>query len=402
MVDICKLLSVKRGIDAVDAEGSILVEKCKEYDAALAGYSIVCDREDLPGIIAWVSENMKDISDYIKGTFEGENPTFGFTLIRSTLNLGSFTQEFVEGCGSVQAFLDKYGVSPSLEFSEEQEPEPRVEAPPLAQDMQGTDELFHTESMSIPQSLAPAYDGEEPQDNFSDVQDDFNDEQDDFGTSSESVNPNSIFATDFEEKEEASAETEPVVKLAKEPEPVIAEKAEADIEEKSVLEESKLSEESPVLEEPMPEETYLKETVPEEEPAVSVCLDKNGDTIILDPEETYDVECSGIDISSLKFRNGKVIVPFCHLSELVGQVLLASSVIEQNDSNGFEILTNDSKFAAAQLVERYAPTVVKEFVLNYVRGATSDADLVRITKMLNEFCSFVADKKILSFNKEAL
>ena len=329
MTEICKFLKVEHGTGTLEEEDCVLVEECKEYDTALSGYIIVCARKNLPEVLAWTSENMKDISDYIKGTFSGDSPAFGFILIRSTMNINSFTQEFVKSCGSVQAFLDKYGVSPFLERSVEQAPEARTWTPGLTQDIGRQEEESLPASMEIPESLNAAYgdDEEEPQDSFGDPQDDFEDVQDDFSDGGRT----SIFVTDTTE------------------------------------------------------DTYF-----------------NGSKVVLNPDEVYGVECADMDISALQFRNGKVIVPFSHLSELVSQVVAASSVIEQKDAEGFEILTNDSKFAAAQLVERYAPTVIKEFMLSYVRSAGTDAELVRITRMLDEFCNFVAGKKILSFGKEAI
>ena len=135
MTEICKFLKVEHGTGTLEEEDCVLVEECKEYDTALSGYIIVCARKNLPEVLAWTSENMKDISDYIKGTFSGDSPAFGFILIRSTMNINSFTQEFVKSCGSVQAFLDKYGVSPFLERSVEQTPEARTWTPGLTQDI---------------------------------------------------------------------------------------------------------------------------------------------------------------------------------------------------------------------------------------------------------------------------
>lgn len=364
MTEICKFLKVEHGTGTLEEEDCVLVEECKEYDTALSGYIIVCARKNLPEVLAWTSENMKDISDYIKGTFSGDSPAFGFILIRSTMNINSFTQEFVKSCGSVQAFLDKYGVSPFLERSVEQAPEARTWTPGLTQDIGRQEEKSLPASMEIPESLNAAYgdDEEEPQDSFGDPQDDFEDVQDDFSDGGRT----SIFVTDTAEDTEEPVGGKPV-QLKDEREPV---------DDQPLV---------PFTDEEEPEDTYF-----------------NGSKVVLNPDEVYGVECADMDISALQFRNGKVIVPFSHLSELVSQVVAASSVIEQKDAEGFEILTNDSKFAAAQLVERYAPTVIKEFMLSYVRSAGTDAELVRITRMLDEFCNFVAGKKILSFGKEAI
>ena len=393
MTEICKFLKVEHGTGTLKEEDCVLVEECKEYDTALSGYIIVCARKDLPEVLMWTSENMKDISDYIKGTFSGDSPAFGFTLIRSTMNINSFTQEFVKSCGSVQAFLDKYGVSPSLERSVEQTPEARTWTPGLTQYIGRQEEESQPASIEMPESLKAAYgDGEEePQDSFGDPQDDFEDVPDDFRDGGRT----SIFVTDtIEDTEEAAEETPLVqptegeaavekqpVQLTKEEEPAGGQPVQLKDEREPVDEQPLV----PFTDEEEPEDTYF-----------------NGSKVVLNPDEVYGVECAGMDISALQFRNGKVIVPFSHLSELVSQVVAASSVIEQKDAEGFEILTNDSKFAAAQLVERYAPTVIKEFMLSYVRSAGTDAELVRITRMLDEFCNFVAGKKILSFGKEAI
>lgn len=398
MTEICKFLKVEHGTGTLKEEDCVLVEECKEYDTALSGYIIVCDRKDLPEVLAWTSENMKDILDYIKGTFSSDNPAFGFTLIRSTLNINSFTQEFVKSCGSVQAFLDKYGVSPFLERSVEQAPEARTWTPGLTQDIGRQEEESLPASMEIPESLNAAYgdDEEEPQDSFGDPQDDFEDVQDDFSYGG----CTSIFVTDTVEDTEEPAEEKPIeekpsVQLMEEeaagekPPVQLAKKEEAADEQPVQLTEER---------EPVDGQPYVQFT-DEEEPENTYF---NSSKVVLNPDEVYGVECAGMDISALQFRNGKVIVPFRHLSELVSQVVAASSVIEQKDAEGFEILTNDSKFAAAQLVERYAPTVIKEFMLSYVRSAGTDAELVRITRMLDEFCNFVAGKKILSFGKEAI
>lgn len=381
MMEICKLLSVQHGISADDTETSVVVEKCSGYDTALTGFCVVCRKDDLPEIVAWVNENMKDIADYIKGMLEGGNPAFGFTLIRSTLNVSSFTEEFVNDCGSVQAFLDKYGASPSLEFSEEAVQEERYNPGEWAQGRAGT---------VMPESLMSAA-AEQPQDSFGDPQDDFDDLQNDFDDLDNSADGTVAFMADAGEQ----LEEEPVVEPPEKPieEPVVEplekpiEKPAVEMSEKPIVE---LVEEPTVELSKKPSEEPIDETPP-----------GNGHAV-LKAEAIYAVECAGVEITALQFRDGKVIIPFSHLSKLAEQILSAASVIEKKDAEGFEILTNDSKYAAAQMVEHYAPTVIKEFMLSYVRGAESDADLVRITKMLDEFCSFVASQKIPDFNKEAL
>lgn len=394
MMEICKLLSVQHGIGADDTETSVVVEKCSGYDTALTGFCVVCKKDDLPEIVVWVTENMKDIAGYVKGMLEGGNPAFGFTLIRSTLNVSSFTEEFVNNCGSVQAFLDKYGASPSLEFSEEAAQEERYNPGEWAQGQA----VSNPASVVMPESLVSAA-AEPPQDSFGDPQDDFEDLQDDFGDLDNSAGGTVTLMSDVGKQLEEEPAVEP-------PEELIENQIEEPIE-KPTVEMSKKPPEEPAVE---PLEELIENPI--EEPKVEMSKKPPEELIdetplenehaVLNPETVYAIECAGVEITALQFCNGKVIVPFSHLSELAEQILSAASVIEKKDAEGFEILTNDSKYAAAQMVEHYAPTVIKEFMLSYVRGAESDADLVRITKMLDEFCSFVASQKIPSFNKEAL
>ena len=67
-----------------------------------------------------------------------------------------------------------------------------------------------------------------------------------------------------------------------------------------------------------------------------------------------------------------------------------------------EILKESDVEDAAELVETYAPSVLKEFFLWYIRKASSDSDLIRVTSVLNDFCKFVSDKKFFNMRNEDL
>ena len=87
----------------------------------------------------------------------------------------------------------------------------------------------------------------------------------------------------------------------------------------------------------------------------------------------------------LKFENNKIVLKFSDLANLVNFVGDASKQLEETEMKDTKILVESEKIKSAQLLDRYSPAVVKEFVLQYVLGAESSTDYIRITNMTGIF-----------------
>lgn len=358
MHEVCKFLSVVRE-NGVEEDGSyFVVENCAKVDTALAGFVVVCFNEQLNSLFEFLDDRVSSVKDYVVENINSGNYKFAMDLIRETLHLTTYTEEFIGDAGSVQNFLDLYGIgSNNIEFAEMAETE------------------LPSEQIDF-SSLAAVETAEEPEDVA-------------LGESS-LLNKMSEEATGEEDtwlptKEEMSSKPLPTFS----PEPLTQEETNALLgkpEELEPLEESFVEPEEP-------EETQAEPKTPEEpvyQKPVKV-YDNSAASI------EYGVECSGVEIEGATFKDGKISVRFEELSKFVNSVMQVAGVLESKDSANRKTLTVEDLEAAASEVDKYAPSIVKEFLIYYVLKAEKDMDLLRVTALLDEFCTYISERNLMHY-----
>lgn len=333
--------------NACDSDDFTIIEDCADTEGALSGYFIICYDRNIDGLIKWVEDNCKDITDYVADNIRNGNMPFAIDLVKPTIGIDSITDEFIADCGSVQDFLDRYGNEGSeISFSSvtDAKKEDGIDASSLEEP-----EREEEVPIGVPSCL-------------SGIQDDsldlagFGDEPSDSA---------------IEEEDETSSPEEPAFK------------------DDTTTDESDSEE---VDEEPEAAETGEEPESAEtgEEPE-STCF--NSDGTLGAPE----IECDGIAVPFMNVNNGKISIKFSDLANLVNFVTEASAQLEEEDAKDTRILTESEKHEAAKVLDHYSPAVVKEFMLRYVLEAESSADYIRITSVLNSFCAYIEENKIDSF-----
>lgn len=347
MHEVCKFLSVVRE-NGVEEDGSyFVVENCAKVDTALAGFVVVCFNEQLNSLFEFLDDRVSSVKDYVVENINSGNHKFAMDLIRETLHLTTYTEEFIGDAGSVQNFLDLYGIgSNNIEFAEMAETE------------------LPSEQIDF-SSLVAVETAEEPEDVV-------------LGESS-LLNKMSEEATGEEDtwlptKEEMSSKPLPTFL----PEPLTQEETNALLGRLEEQTEEPLVEPEETPEEPI----YQKPVEVYNNSAASI---------------EYAVECSGVEIEGATFKDGKISVRFEELSKFVNSVMQVAGVLESKDSANRKTLTVEDLEAAASEVDKYAPSIVKEFLIRYVLKAEKDMDLLRVTALLDDFCTYISERNLMHY-----
>lgn len=345
--------------DAVESDEYDIIEDCAETEGALVGYSIVCKKDNRAPLIFWVKDNCKDIGEYVEDNINAGQVAFSIGLVISTLGMDSLTDEFITEAGGVQQFLDKYGndgTAIDFEVDTTAGKEDSIDAAEFKSDSD-TEETEN--SIAIPSCLDGIAVEEEPED-----------------TSVEEI----------EEKNSEDAQEEEIeTNFNPMPQEAVEDSGEEEVAEKTKKESVPVEEEESTMEE--------AEDVPVEEPSEQVESEEEEESEAIAPV----IECDGIAVPWLKFENNKIVLKFSDLANLVNFVGDASKQLEETEMKDTKILVESEKIKSAQLLDRYSPAVVKEFVLQYVLGAESSTDYIRITNILNSFCEYIEKEKIDSF-----
>ena len=347
--------------DAVESDEYDIIEDCAETEGALVGYSIVCKKDNRAPLIFWVKDNCKDIGEYVEDNINAGQVAFSIGLVISTLGMDSLTDEFITEAGGVQQFLDKYGndgTAIDFEVDTAAGKEDSIDAAEFKSD---SDAEAVENNIAIPSCLDGIAVEEEPEDTSVEEEGEEIEEKNSEDTHEEEIeanfNPIPQEVSEDSEEEEATEKTE-------------GEIAEEETEDAPVEESSEQVEHEK-------EEECEKEEEPEAVAPV--------------------IECDGIAVPWLKFENNKIVLKFSDLANLVNFVGDASKQLEETEMKDTKILVESEKIKSAQLLDRYSPAVVKEFVLQYVLGAESSTDYIRITNILNSFCEYIEKEKIDSF-----
>lgn len=108
MLELCEMFSVYPTNSIPDG---FIVEDCGEYDAALAGLSIVCRQHEISNVRDWIQNNTVSNVDHVLHTFD-RAPERILKYVSSFKHVNSYTEEMVQDVGGIQAFLDKYAATP--------------------------------------------------------------------------------------------------------------------------------------------------------------------------------------------------------------------------------------------------------------------------------------------------
>lgn len=386
MLKICEFFEVQKGAVTGDTDEFVLVENCSQYDTALQNYSIVCRRYNLDQVLQWVNDEGFGMQGYVSDCFEGGLYKVALDIVKSSLAISYYTSEFVKQHGSSQAFLDYYGRGDNgIAFAEQQTEIPQDSFVGL-ESLQGL-----SDNDGIPEDQAANINTPESIQSFA---------ADDF----EEVLPPPVYPS-----EQQVYQPEP---LAYQPEqPVYQQEQQAYQPEQSVYppeQQAYQSEPSAYQQEQEPEYLQKEKLLTDEEyealtaPSFTI-PEKSVETAELPEEEKisaiqhgveYAVECEGLDVEGVTFKDGKVSIPFSALNNLVSCMVQAVSKIATEEVNGIQVLTKDDRADAAGLVDQYAPSVVKTFLIKEILNAESDAEIIRITAILNDFCTYLRDCNI--------
>jgi Cobalamin biosynthesis protein CobT (nicotinate-mononucleotide:5, 6-dimethylbenzimidazole phosphoribosyltransferase) len=382
MEEICSYLDiVKEGEMASFESGGFVVEDCAGFDAALKGYSVVCYDYKVDGLKAWVRDNCRKVSDHVSNRIDDGNGAFALGIVKSILRLSSFTEEFVKEAGSAQDFLDYYGNKKRLaneSLSEERQrddladqiAEGELSVVVLEDDADSADSDFHTGQWTD--------------------QIEFREENDNAGEGSEAIlgefaEGNTFSFTGLEDGEFVSAaaelydpsEEDSVSATAADDTPDSPDTSGTPIEESD----GKKSEPGNAAEGGSSAQT---ESQPE---PVS---DQGQELENVMEEELQE----GIQIPADYTGGRQTVIPYTKLLNFANFIRNAANELESAEVPDTELLTAKDKQETLKYLDDYAPSVFKEFTLNYVQSAETELDYVRITKMLDGFCQFVERRTI--------
>lgn len=351
MNKICSYLDIARvGSVKDDGGGGIVVEECASYDSVLADFLVICKNENIEGAKIWIADNCRKVGNHANKSIDRGKGAFAFSLVKTALRISSYTEEFVNECGSLQGFLDKWGnENPILLKSNE------------ATEVQSPNDMVFREA--------------EQQDNEGGY-DDFDDETENFlGLSFTMTEPKD--RTDFPEDEcvDDEVNSEDTVEVSSEDN---VEDSNDNMGNMPAIESIERSKEN------FSEESFSDDLQEDDE-------EEHCDTEedIFTPKGQVIEKPEGISIPFLLNTGKNTMVPYKDLMNMAVFIRKAAEELELDDVSETEILRPEDKMETLSYLNEFAPSLIKRFFLSYIQDAESDIDYVRVTKMLDKFCSFV-------------
>lgn len=400
MKEICNFFEVYKGAVTGDTQEFILVENCSEFDTALQNYTIICRQENLAALLKWIEDEGFGMGGYVADCFNVGQFNTALMIVRGSLQITSFTGEFVQERGSIQAFLDYYGKEDDISFADQQMAIPQDSYVGLESLQAMSDEvpMDYSESGEYQAQMYPP--------------------EQDYQTTLEPV-PEQGYQTTLEPVPEQGYSPEGYPQ-----EPMSEQGYSPEGYQQEQMPEQGYSPEG-YPQEPMPEQGYQGNILSDEEysalnsqeefagislekpkESADVSLEKSEGIFAEESNEAseevmhgveYSVECEGLDIEGVTFKDGKVSIPFSSLSSIVSCMVSAVSKLTNEEIKGVQVLTREDCKEAAELVDQYAPSVIKDFILYEIMNAESDAEIIRLTAVLNDFCTYVRDRNIDRF-----
>lgn len=201
MNEICNYFNVIPEQEANDFQDGFVVEKCSTFDQGLR-CCIVCYQARVDELKGWIKNHCMRVADYVCGEIDAGRGSQSMRLLASTLQISSFTHEFVTECGGVQEFLDKYGKSENeISFGTPEEPK-EVEV-----------KEYRESEDNLPTDAFISENDEMPADAFM-----FEDTDEDLGSEVTEDEPKDIltFETEVEDEQDATVVGEPEKPVATE------------------------------------------------------------------------------------------------------------------------------------------------------------------------------------------
>lgn len=332
MNEVCKFFNIIPESDVDSFQDGFLVERCWTVEQSLKA-AVVCYYANIPALKDWLREHVIRVGDYVCGEIDGGRGTHAMKVLTASLKIPSFTHEFVVDCGGEQQFLDRYCQSSSaIAFTD-------------SKNFEGTNGMESDAVQAEEEST------KEP-----------SDQQITSSNTDETVNedePSDIFMPDSD-----------VVK--------------ADLDHDDIVENHDVTpsttEEAEDDDEDLPAEVVSKKEVPVEENSLPV--ERSSSSV--------DQTAQSADLTEL-LKSG-VQIPLSNLVECANLINAAANKLETSEIADTYILLKEDLGFAVNYVDNYSPSVIKSFMKSYVKSASSDVELIRVTKMLDAFAKYVMEK----------
>lgn len=332
MNEVCKFFNIIPESDVDSFQDGFLVERCWTVEQSLKA-AVVCYYANIPALKDWLREHVIRVGDYVCGEIDGGRGTHAMKVLTASLKIPSFTHEFVVDCGGEQQFLDRYCQSSSaIAFTD-------------SKNFEGTNGM-ESDAVQVEEEST-----KEP-----------SDQQITSSNTDETVNedePSDIFMPDSD-----------VVK---------ADLDHDDIVENHDVTPSTTEEAEDDDDEDLPAEVVSKKEVPVEENSLPV-----------ERSSSVDQTAQSSDLTEL-LKSG-VQIPLSNLVECANLINAAANKLETSEIADTYILLKEDLGFAVNYVDNYSPSVIKSFMKSYVKSASSDVELIRVTKMLDAFAKYVMEK----------
>lgn len=331
MNEVCKFFNIIPESDVDSFQDGFLVERCWTVEQSLKA-AVVCYYANIPALKDWLREHVIRVGDYVCGEIDGGRGTHAMKVLTASLKIPSFTHEFVVDCGGEQQFLDRYCQSSSaIAFTN-------------SKNSEGTNGM---ESDAVQVEEESTKEASDPQIISSNADETVNEDE-----------PSDIFMPDSEVST-AELEHDDIVENH-DVTPSTAEEVEDD--------------------EDLPAEVVLEKEDPVEENSLPV--ERSSSSV--------DQAAQSADLTQL-LKSG-VQVPLSNLVECANLINAAASKLETSEIADTYILLKEDLGFAVNYVDNYSPSVIKSFMKSYVKSASSDVELIRVTKMLDAFAKYVMEK----------
>ena len=331
MNEVCKFFNIIPESDVDSFQDGFLVERCWTVEQSLKA-AIVCYYANIPALKDWLREHVIRVGDYVCGEIDGGRGTHAMKVLTASLKIPSFTHEFVVDCGGEQQFLDRYCQSASaIAFTDSKDSENTANDESDAAPAEEELPKEPSEQPVIPSDADVTAEDDEPSDIF--------------------MPDSGIAGMDLDHADD----------------PVEAESvAQSSVED---------DEES----EDLPAEVESEEAVLVEESSLPV------------EKSSSDNQVSqSADLAALLKSGAQV--PLSNLVECANLINAAASKLETSEIADTYILLKEDLGFAVNYVDNYSPSVIKSFMKSYVKSASSDVELIRVTKMLDAFAKYVMEK----------